>query len=257
MIGNYSICQKLFKHLVHMLKAQHSEIESLVTDRKLLQDRILVKYDRFVSEVRILEDQISRLDLIPGFKQRDSSLYKRKRDNAQDDLQDFKSWLEYLNHKRAKQEEKREGIIGESEKHKGVENTLISAKNTWEDEQRCRALETEVKKLKRQNENLTSKHKTEISALLSERIFLLNQLKKMESDRTEVAQANEKIRELPTSMEKMQTIVNLKANIAKLVENMVRSDIEISTQSRELTLLTILKLQAKVAKLEEDMVRSN
>ncbi|KAI3894539.1 hypothetical protein MKX03_027569 [Papaver bracteatum] len=263
--------EKLFNHLVHILKTQQTQLESLVTDRKLLQDRIKIQYDRFVSEVRILEDQISqmkkgltmeemansvelkKLHLILGFKQRESFLYKRKSDDAQDDLHDFKSWFDYLSRKCAEQEEKLGGVIVDAEKHKGGESILISAKNTREDERSCKALETEVKKLKRENENLTSKHKTDVSALLSERNFVWNQLKKMENDysdllkckRAEVSQANEKISELLTSMEKMQslndkkdeTIVNLKAKVAKLEADMVRSNSEISTQSRGLELL--------------------
>ncbi|KAI3985996.1 hypothetical protein MKX01_039078 [Papaver californicum] len=250
--------EKLFNHLVHILKTQQTQLESFVTDRKLLQDRIKIQYDRFVSEVRILEDQISqmkkgltmeemaksvelkKLDLILGFKQRETFLYKRKSDNAQDDLHDLKSWFDYLSHKCAEQEEKLGGIIVEAEKHKGGESILISAKNTREDDRRCRALETEVKKLKRENENLTSKHKTDVSAKMENEYTDLLKCK-----RTEVSQANEKIRELLTSMEKMQssnnkkdeTIVNLKAKVAKLEEEMVRSNSQISKQSRELELL--------------------
>ncbi|MCL7030726.1 hypothetical protein MKW94_008936 [Papaver nudicaule] len=251
---------KIFNHLVHILRTQQTQLESLVADRKFLQDRIKVQYDRFISEVRNLEDQIiqmkkdvtmeemvksaeiKKLDLILGFKQRESFLYKLKFDNAQDDLHDFKIWFDHLRHKCAEQEETLGGIIVETEKHKDGENILISAKSTREQERRCKTLEAEVKKLKRENENLTSKNKHDVSALLSERNFVWNQFKKAED---EASQANEKIRKLLTNMEKMQslnnekdeTILNLKAKVYKLEEDMVRSNGEISTQSRELELL--------------------
>ncbi|MCL7025608.1 hypothetical protein MKW94_014338 [Papaver nudicaule] len=176
---------KLFNHLVNMLKTQQTQLESLVADRKLLQAQIQVQYDRYVSEVRILVDQMSQINkdvtmeemvqlkkicVILGFKQRESFLYKRRSDNAQDDLQDYRSYCSHL-------------------------LNLLKCKNN------------------------------------------------------EVLEGNEKIRELLASMEKMQSlngekdeaIVNLKAKVAKLEEDMIRSNSEISTQSKELQRLRMRK----------------
>ncbi|MCL7022194.1 hypothetical protein MKW94_019544 [Papaver nudicaule] len=157
---------KLFNHLVNMLKTQQTQLESLVADRKLLQAQIQIQYDGYISEIRMLVDQIWQLEkigVILGFKQRESFIYKRRSENAQDDLQDFRSYCSHL-------------------------LNILKCKNN------------------------------------------------------EVLEANEKIKELIASMEKMQSlndekdeaIVNLKAKVAKLEEEMIRSNSEISTQSKEL-----------------------
>ncbi|OVA18568.1 hypothetical protein BVC80_1831g105 [Macleaya cordata] len=263
--------QKVFNALVHMLKSQQTQLESLVKERKLLEDRIQIQYDRWVSDVHLLEDQISQMkrdlskaemarllevaksDLVVGFKQRESFLYKLKLESTESDLQDFKSWFDYLTYKCSEQKEKSGGKDVEVEKEKGGDGNPKSAENSKEDERRSKILEGEVKKLKRAYEKLTSKNSSEVSALLSERNFVWNQFKKMESDytsllkskRIEVAQANEKIKELLTSMEKLQsshnekdeTIMKLKAKLAKLEADVASSNREISVRSRELELL--------------------
>lgn len=116
-----------------------------------------------------------------------------------------------------------------------------------------KALVNELRRLKHDNEKLGSKKTSELSALLSERDFVWNQYKKLESDLTnklkskhaELEQANEKIQKLLTGMEQLQAsniekddlIVNFKTNVAELESDSLKKTEEISRLSIELELL--------------------
>lgn len=53
--------QKIFNGLVEMLQTQQRQLETLAKERKLLEDRIRMQHERWVSDVRLLEDQISQV----------------------------------------------------------------------------------------------------------------------------------------------------------------------------------------------------
>ena len=52
---------KIFEGLVKMLKTQQHQLETLAKDRKILEDRINMQYERWVSDVRLYEDHISQV----------------------------------------------------------------------------------------------------------------------------------------------------------------------------------------------------
>nr|DAD22381.1 TPA_asm: hypothetical protein HUJ06_023844 [Nelumbo nucifera] len=265
--------QKIFNAIVQMLQSQNIQLESLVKERKLLEDRIQIQHERWVSDVRLLEEQISQMkmdlleaemgqfleaakaNLLVGLKQKEASLYKLKLGRAESELEDIKLWLDYLTQKFAEKNGGSPIKVKKIDKIKGREGDgdLKSVDNTKEEERRSKTLEGEVRKLKRAYESLKSKNTSEVSAILSERNFVWNQFKKLESDynsllknkRAEVGQANEKIEKLLASLEQLQSsnnekddiILKLKTDLAKLEAEKDKSNKEISRLSKELELL--------------------
>ena len=53
--------EKIFEGLVKMLKTQQHQLETLAKDRKILEDRINMQYERWVSDVRLYEDHNSQV----------------------------------------------------------------------------------------------------------------------------------------------------------------------------------------------------
>lgn len=51
----------IFNALVKMLRNQQTQLETLAKERKLLEDRFRMQHDNWVSDVRLLEDQISQV----------------------------------------------------------------------------------------------------------------------------------------------------------------------------------------------------
>lgn len=50
--------QKIFNALVQMIKSQQAQLQTLAEDRILLEDRIQIQHQRWLSDVRLLENQI-------------------------------------------------------------------------------------------------------------------------------------------------------------------------------------------------------
>ena len=114
-------------------------------------------------------------------------------------------------------------------------------------------LQKEVAMLKHDYENLSVKHKFDLTSLQKENTFVWNQYKAMEASYTnqlqtkndEIKQANEKIRSLLTNVEQLQsagiekdeTVTTLRANIIKLEAVANNKDEEISKLKNELELL--------------------
>ncbi|KAJ4967017.1 hypothetical protein NE237_018866 [Protea cynaroides] len=252
--------QKIFNALVHMLQTQQIQLVSLVKERKLLDDRIRMQQDRWVSDVHVLQQQISQMkmdiaqaelvrsleeaksDLVVGLKQRDAFLYKLKLASTEADLKDLTLWVDCLTHKCSEQKGGSEKIKGKGGGEDGYSK---------EEEQRhSKILEGEVRKLKRAQEKLTSEKNSEVSALLTEKNFVWNKLQKMEGDYnsllesklSEVQQANGKIEKLIASMEQLESsngqkdeaIFMLRTDLAKLEADKELSNIEISRLSKEL-----------------------
>lgn len=55
---------KIFEGLVEMLKTQQEQLETLAKERKILEDRIKMQYERWVSDVRLYEDHISQVKFL-------------------------------------------------------------------------------------------------------------------------------------------------------------------------------------------------
>lgn len=261
--------QKIFNALVHMLQTQQTQVESLAKERKLLEDRIKFQYDRWLSDVHSLQDQIAQMemkftvqekerlveaaksDLLMGLKKREVSLCKLKLESTGDELVDFKVLIDFLSHECLDPN----GIskVGDKEKGSRGDNNLKSVKTTKEEEQCAKRLEGEVRKLKWEYENLASRNSAEVSALLAEQNFVWNQYKIMESNysnklnskHVEVEQANEKIDNLLVGMEQLESlnnekddkIVKLKTDLAKMETETKKKNEEISRLSKEVELL--------------------
>ncbi|XP_047326279.1 uncharacterized protein LOC124929946 [Impatiens glandulifera] len=214
---------EIFNAMVEMLKQKQSQIESLVKERKLLEDHIKLQSSRWLSDVDLLKGQISQVnenpfisvkqklsvqemtnrvdsakaELIAGFKQKEALIYKTKLDSALDDLSDFKSLYNHL-------------------------------------------------LLQLDNNNMNS---SEMLSLKSERDFIWNQFKKMESDLTNrlknqtnlIENGDAKIEELVVTMNKLETsnldkdelIMKLKSDVAKLEADSIAKGEEVSRLTRE------------------------
>lgn len=55
---------RIFNGLVKMLQTQQVQLETLAKERKLLKDRIRMQHDRWVSDVRLFEEQIAQVNFI-------------------------------------------------------------------------------------------------------------------------------------------------------------------------------------------------
>lgn len=107
----------IFSALKKILQKQAQQLDSLLGERKLLQERIQLQYQRWNSDVRLLEDiisqkqrqlslsklgklvEVSKADLLVGSKQRDSLINKLKLEHAWSELNDFKAWFDILSHR--------------------------------------------------------------------------------------------------------------------------------------------------------------
>ncbi|XP_039041719.1 uncharacterized protein LOC120180472 isoform X2 [Hibiscus syriacus] len=105
---------KVFEGLVKMLKTQQQQLETLAKERIILEDRIKMQYERWVSDVRLYEDHISQMkselqteemarvveatkaDMIVGLKHREAFLCKMKLEETEDELIDFRAWFNIL-----------------------------------------------------------------------------------------------------------------------------------------------------------------
>lgn len=52
---------KIFNGLTQMLRTQQSQLETLVNERKLLEDRVKMQHERWVADIRLYEDHISQV----------------------------------------------------------------------------------------------------------------------------------------------------------------------------------------------------
>uniref|UniRef100_A0A803MRK7 Uncharacterized protein n=1 Tax=Chenopodium quinoa TaxID=63459 RepID=A0A803MRK7_CHEQI len=256
----------IFNALQQMLRKQASQIDTLIEQRQSLQERIQLQYQRWNSDVRMLEDiiaqkerqlslsefekrvEIFKADFLLGSKQREALVNKRKLEHAGSELDDFKAWFDILSHRCPDKEDMTPDRIYESLKANG--GHIISN----EASKHQTKLEKEVATLKHEYEKLSVKHMSDISALKDENKFVWNQYKTMEgkySDQLktkndEVAQANEKITNLLNNMEQLQsanvekdeTVATLRAKVTEVEVEVNKKDGDISRISKELELLT-------------------
>ncbi|CAH8357287.1 unnamed protein product [Eruca vesicaria subsp. sativa] len=227
---------KLFKTLVKILQTKQDDVESLLKDRKLLEDKFKSQQENWISDVRNFEEQLSLMkreietmdmkkvfetskdNLLSVLKEKDLSLCNLKLEETVDELNDFKAWFDFF--------------------------TLSTNKESGD------SLEAEMRKLKLEYEKLASEKKREVSDLLREKSFAWSQLKCIESGFTdklkkkedEIAQANAKISSLISYQEQIQSanhekdeiISSLKAKVSAMEMNSRKKDEEVSKLSREL-----------------------
>ncbi|MCD7455787.1 hypothetical protein HAX54_029641 [Datura stramonium] len=244
---------KVFNALVHMLTSQQTQLESLAKERMILEDRIKLQHDRWVSDINSFQEQIyemkkdftvqemermlevAKSEFVVGLKQRDVVMFKRKFEDADSELADFREWFDYLSHKCSEPND----VPGVATNEKAE-----TKKKAWEDE---------VRRLKTENEKLTSEKNSEISALLAEKNFIWNQFNKLEHDMTEqlrrkcteLEHANGKIQAFTRNIEELRssntnkdnTIATLRSQMAQLESDSVAKSEEISKLSTELALL--------------------
>ncbi|CAN4122988.1 unnamed protein product [Withania somnifera] len=244
---------KVFNALFHMLTSQQTQLESLAKERMMLEDRIKLQHYRWVSDIDRFQEQIyeikkeftvqemgrmlevAKSEFVVGLKQRDVTMFKKKFEDADSELADFREWFDYLCHKYSEP------------------NDLPRAATTEKAETRKKAWEDEVRRLKTENENLTSEKSSEISALLAEKKFIWNQFNKLEQDTTvqlrrkcaELESANGKLQAFTRKIEELQssntnkdnTITVLRSQMAKLESDSVTKSDQISKLSTELASL--------------------
>lgn len=244
---------KVFNALVHMLTSQQTQLESLAKERMILEDRIKLQHDRWVSDIDSFKEQIyemkkdftvqemermlevAKSEFVVGLKQRDVVMFKKKFEDADSELADFREWFDCLSHKCSEPNDVPRVATNEKAETK---------KKTWEDE---------VRRLKTENEKLTSEKNSEISALLAEKNFIWNQFNKLEHDMTEqlrrkcteLEHANGKIQAFKRNIEELRssntnkdnTVATLRSQMAQLESDSVTKGEEISKLSTELALL--------------------
>ncbi|GAB2228422.1 hypothetical protein Droror1_Dr00010260 [Drosera rotundifolia] len=227
----------MFEGMVKMWQSQKSQIESLLDVRNQLMNRIQLQHERWAAYVRSLGDEISQMkrelslveservldatkaESMMGLKDTKALFYKHKLEAAEDDLTDLKSLID------EKKLLETPAVNGQS----GSANIGSAGKA---DNHRYQALKKEVEKLKCEYQELSARKDAEVSALLSEKGFVWNQYRIMESDLTsrlksknvEVDALNEKIMKFTSDIEQLQSaneekddkIAFLEAKLAKL-----------------------------------------
>ncbi|CAO2833833.1 unnamed protein product, partial [Amaranthus hypochondriacus] len=260
--------QVIFNALKQMLRKQAEQLDSLLDQRAFLQERMQRLLQRWNSDVIMFQDmisqtqrqlslsevarlvEISRADFLVAAKERNALFNKLKFEHAQSELDDFKAWFDILSHRCPDKEDMNISFDGLYESLKAkVGNPNLSKERSKSHSE----LQKEVAMLKHDYENLSVKHKSDLTSLQKENTFVWNQYKAMEASYTnqlqtkndEIKQANEKIRSLLTNMEQLQsagiekdgTVTTLRANIIKLEAVANNKDEEISKLKNELELL--------------------
>ncbi|XP_062164518.1 uncharacterized protein LOC133871154 isoform X2 [Alnus glutinosa] len=222
---------KIFNGLVHMLQTQQAQLETLAKERKLFEDCVRVQHERWVSNARLYEGQISQLkgdlvaqqmtlsleaaksDFVTSLKRREAFLGKLKLEDTETELADFKAWFDYFSH--------------ESSYLKDL--SLRNGSDMQGEERRSKILEGEIRRLKHEYEKLALEKSSEVSALLAEKKFVWNQYKIMENDytsklgsnRSEVAKANQTIEKLLSRVEQLQSLNDDKDEMVARLRNKV------------------------------------
>ncbi|CAN8292327.1 unnamed protein product [Cochlearia groenlandica] len=234
---------KIFKALVKILQTKQEQVESLLQDRKVIENCLKTSHENWISDVRNYNEQLSLMEreietmkmmqfvetskcnLLAVIKERDRSLCNLKLETTLDELSDFKGWFDLL--------------------------SLNTNKGSGDPEATdTKSLEAEIRKLKLEYEKLASEKKCEVADLLRENRFAWRQFKCMESGFTdklkkkddEISQANTKISSLISYQEDLQAsnlgkdeiISTLKAKVAEMETNSTKKDEETSKLSRDL-----------------------
>ncbi|KAG2321205.1 hypothetical protein Bca52824_014418 [Brassica carinata] len=235
-----------FKTLVDILQSKQEEIDSLLKERKSIEDKLKTKHENWISDVRNYEKQLSLMkreietmemmhffetsksSLVSVLKEKAHSLCNLKLEEMVDELKDFKAWFDFL--------------------------TLNTSKDDGGGgSEAAESLEAKIRRLKLEYEKLASEKKCEVSDLLRENGFVRSQFKCIESgfaDKLkrkddEIAQANTKISSLVSyqeqlrlvNLEKDEIISSLKAKVAEMEGRFTKKDEEIAKLSRDVECL--------------------
>ncbi|KAE8057245.1 hypothetical protein FH972_013951 [Carpinus fangiana] len=222
---------KIFNGLVHMLQIQQGQLETLAKERKLLEDCVRMQHERWISDARLYEGQISQMKgelvaqqmtlsleaarsgFVTSLKRREAFLEKLKLEDAETELADFKAWFDYFSR--------------ESSDPKVL--YLRNGSDMQGEERRSKILEGEIRRLKSEYEKLALEKSSEVSALVAEKKFVWNQYKIMENDytsklgsnRAEVAKANETIEKLLSRVEQLQSLSHERDEMIARLRNKV------------------------------------
>ncbi|XP_056686575.1 uncharacterized protein [Spinacia oleracea] len=244
----------IFNTLKQMLKKQVSQLDSLIEDRQILQERIRIQHQRWKSENQRqlsmceLEKfvEISKADLLLSYQKRDALVNTRKLEHTLSELDDFKAWYNILSHRCPDEEGMSPDKVYESLKARGGEHINSTSR---EESKHHSTLEKEVAMLKREYKKLSVKHTSDLYALQNEKDFVWNQYKMLEGQlnnkNDEINQANERITNLVKNMEQLQsaniekdeTLTTLRANTTELEAAVKKKDRDISRLSKEIELL--------------------
>ncbi|KAI4389972.1 hypothetical protein MLD38_002131 [Melastoma candidum] len=243
--------RKVFETLVQTINKQQSQLEGLVKERSLLEDRLMFQHKRWESDVGSLKDQIfqmkgklklremvksfdlAKLDLALATKEKESLLHKLKLEHAGEELNDLKNCLEIL-----------------SQKYPDSKNNEETNQESTSDGGFCRIpmLEDQVKRLRLEYDRLIEESNSRVSALLTEKKFVWNQYKILETDLCnklkrkceDVDLANEKISNVLASLEELQTRnVEKDDEIAKLKKKVVEMEDILGKKNDQVGRLTL------------------
>ncbi|XP_022772652.1 uncharacterized protein LOC111315298 isoform X2 [Durio zibethinus] len=248
---------KIFEGLVKMLKTLQQQLETLVKERKILEDRINMQYERWVSDVRLYEDHISQMtrdlelkemarvleaakaDMMVGLKHREAYLCKLKLEATEDELTDFRIWFDILSKNSKDPKETKNGMSGR--KDSGSKSVIL------------RTSEADLRRLKLEYENLALEKNSQVATLVAENKFAWNQFnilesqytEKLKSKNSELEKANTKIEALISNMEELRSsntekdeiIERLKSEVSQKEADASRFHEEVSKISREVELL--------------------
>ncbi|KAL8514711.1 hypothetical protein ACS0TY_013694 [Phlomoides rotata] len=195
--------------------------QNLQNDRQFLEGQIKSLHD--VIYKMKMENKVESLksELLLGLKEREAVVYKHRYENTKDDLADFREWFDYL-----------------LQKCSGITDVSNDVSNKGEGS-RNKALQAEMRKLKNEIEQYKLEKNAEISAILAEKKFVWNQLKKLESNLS--GQLKKKCNEVECANEKVQRLImsneTLSADLTKMESESVQKSEEISKLMKEIELL--------------------
>ncbi|KAE8684460.1 Detected protein of unknown function [Hibiscus syriacus] len=200
---------EVFEGLVKMLKTQQQQLETLAKERIILEDRIKMQYERWVSDVRLYEDHISQMkselqseemarvleatkaDMLIGLKHREAFLCKMKLEETEDELIDFRVGFNILS-KTSKDIQTRKGTAGG--KHSGSKSVTF------------KTLEDAGRSLKLIDKTRVSEKSSQAIALMAKNNFAWNQLNVLESQYKN--KLNNKQFELEKSNKRIETLIS-------------------------------------------------
>ncbi|CAI0435713.1 unnamed protein product [Linum tenue] len=244
--------------LVKLLKNQQEQIETLLSQRKSLEEWIKKHQEARTANHRLYETHISELmsrleekemellmeaaktELMVGLKHREAVVRKLKLEETEDELADFRALFDLLTASSKETDEPDQGTE--------------SRRRTRSSTSKIAAADPESERLKLKYEKLVSDKNVVIAMLSKEKTFIWNQFNMLESKLTEklkvkqaeVDQANDKLVQVVTTAEQLQSSNGEKdGTIAELREQLQSSN----TEKDE----AIEKLEARVHELSQEL----
>ncbi|TYK31489.1 putative Cytomatrix protein-related [Cucumis melo var. makuwa] len=239
---------KIFNGLTQMLRTQQNQLETLVTERKLLEDRVKMQHERWVADIRLYEDHISQLrdelllldmerslqasksDLLSGMKQTELYVCRLKIEQSEAEFEDFKSVFDdFIAHKNSNLQESFLRSASEPAEANGGREGVLSTFGNTDEVRRSKALEKEVRRLRSEYEKLASEKSSEVSALVTEKKFVWHQYNVIEADyssklknkQSELEHARLKVEELLATLEQLQNSNDEKDDVIATLQNQV------------------------------------